>query len=115
MIVPDYTLHDEPFALTFEVFRAESGVITVERVRQQDGSHKWAIRDGWRQCLSTNGKWDFESMPSHRPEDWIATHRFDDFDAAWKLAREAGILARADYLDRVRRANEQLRQESEDR
>jgi hypothetical protein len=106
VIVPDYKLHDAPLAMSFEVFRCESSAITIERVRQRDGPDKWAIRDGFRMCLSTEGVWDYESMPSNRPEDWIATHRFDDFEVAWAAAKETARLSLEDYLDRVKRANE---------
>lgn len=110
VIEPDYKLHDEPLAMTFEVLRIESNAITIERVRQRDGSYKWAIRDGFRQCLSSKGEWDYESMPSNRPEDWIATHRFDDFEVAKKLALKTARLSIDDYLERVAHHNERLRQ-----
>lgn len=106
VIVPDYTLHEEPLALSFEVVRIESDSIKIERVRQRDGDYKWAVRNGFRECLSTMGEWDYESMPSNRPEDWIATHRFTHFEDAVNAAKEAARLAVEDYLDRVRRANE---------
>jgi len=95
----DYTLHDDPYALQYEVYRDDMrNRVVVDRVFQEDGSFKWAVRDEMRQCLSTDGEWAYESMPSNRPEDWIATHRFDDFEVAWGKAKIAaqGILAQAE-------------------
>lgn len=40
-----------------------------------------------RQCLGNDGEWDFESSPSNREDEWIATHRFD-YDTAYRKAIE---------------------------
>jgi hypothetical protein len=48
---------------------------------------RWAvIRHG--RCLGTDGRWDYESIPSEREDDWLAAHRFD-LPTALRLAREA--------------------------
>lgn len=54
------------------------------------GRDRWAVvRHG--QCLDANGAWDYESIPSERTDEWLATHRFD-LDTALRLAREAAPL-----------------------
>ncbi|MFD7995573.1 hypothetical protein [Streptomyces mexicanus] len=50
------------------------------------GRGLWAVvRMG--SCLSSDGAWSHESIPSEREDDWLATHRFD-LDTALKLAKE---------------------------
>lgn len=51
------------------------------------GRSLWAVARH-RQCLGTDGEWDWESIPSERTDEWLATHRFD-LDTALALAREA--------------------------
>lgn len=51
------------------------------------GSGLWAIvRLGY--CLGADGEWSYESIPSEREDEWLASHRFD-LDTALKLAKEA--------------------------
>jgi hypothetical protein len=61
-----------------------SFVITVERAHH---TGTWAIRRMHR-CLSVDGTWDWESLPSGRTDEWLAEHRFD-LDTALRLAVEA--------------------------
>ncbi|MFD7661301.1 hypothetical protein [Streptomyces sp. NPDC059788] len=57
----------------------------IEIVYRGDG--RWAVcRLG--KCLSADGTWSYESIPSERRDDWLAKHRFD-FETAERLAREA--------------------------
>ncbi|SEN88185.1 hypothetical protein [Nonomuraea pusilla] len=51
------------------------------------GRDKWAVLNS-RWCLSSTGEWDWESIPSEREDDWLATHRFD-LETAKRLAMEA--------------------------
>lgn len=51
------------------------------------GHGLWAITRH-RQCMTHDGGWDWEPIPSERDDDWIATHRFD-LDTALALAKEA--------------------------
>lgn len=62
---------------------AQSFTLTVE----YRGRDKWAVLNG-RRCLSSTGEWDWESIPSEREDDWLATHRFD-LETAKRLAVEA--------------------------
>lgn len=50
------------------------------------GRGLWAV-SRYRQCLGSDGEWDFESIPSERKDEWLATHRFD-LEAALRLAQE---------------------------
>jgi len=52
------------------------------------GRGKWAVLRSGKRCLSSTGEWDWESIPSEREDDWLATHRFD-LDTALRLAQEA--------------------------
>lgn len=46
-----------------------------------------------KQCLGTDGAWDYEQIPSERAADWIGAHRFD-YDEAIRLARQACLEVR---------------------
>jgi hypothetical protein len=50
------------------------------------GAGRWAVllRSF---CLGTDGEWDYESIPSERGDEWLATHRFDE-QTALRLAVE---------------------------
>jgi hypothetical protein len=56
--------------------------ITVE----YRGRNLWAVKHGMHQCLGSDGTWDWESIPSERTDEWLATHRFP-LDEALALAR----------------------------
>lgn len=51
------------------------------------GGESYAVVNRFRQCLSVDGKWSHEPMPSSRTERWIAAHRFD-YQTALRLACE---------------------------
>lgn len=51
------------------------------------GAGRWAVVRH-RQCLGTDGTWDWESIPSEREDAWLDTHRFD-LETALRLAEEA--------------------------
>jgi len=59
--------------------------MTVDRVRQRDGGDLWAVRSG-SMCLSTQGEWDWEPMPSSRTDEWLGAHRFQNSDEAIRAA-----------------------------
>lgn len=76
--------------------------ITVE----YRGPGVWAVCRH-RQCLSADGVWSWESVPSERAVEWLAGHRFD-LDTALKLAREAAPHLRVNgetALDAYRRTH----------
>lgn len=58
-------------------------VIAVE----SRGAGRWAVVRH-RQCLGADGEWSWESIPSEREDEWLATHRFD-LETAKRLAIEA--------------------------
>lgn len=49
------------------------------------GRGKWAVLRG--RCLGSDGEWDWESIPSEREDDWLASHRFG-LEQALELARK---------------------------
>lgn len=51
------------------------------------GKDRWAVTDGFSNCLNSDGEWDYEMMPSERTDEWLANHRFDQ-ETALKLAAE---------------------------
>jgi len=54
------------------------------------GRGKWAVLrggSGSKACLSSDGKWEREPIPSERDDDWLAAHRYS-LDDALRLARE---------------------------
>lgn len=73
------------------------------------GNGRWAVVRHKR-CLGPDGAWSWESIPSEREDDWLATHRFDR-DTAIRLAKQAaptvtvnGITAAQAAARRVARA-----------
>lgn len=63
--------------------RNDSYVITVE----YRGRRRWAVTRGKR-CLSRDGAWHWEPIPSEREDSWLVEHRFDR-ETALELARQA--------------------------
>lgn len=58
----------------------------------------WAIRrDSW--CLSREGEWELEPLPSARDDDWLAAHRFP-LTEALRRASEVGDPAQREEADR---------------
>lgn len=51
------------------------------------GEGRWGVCRHKR-CLDANGVWDWESIPSERTDEWLATHRFDE-QTALRLAEQA--------------------------
>jgi hypothetical protein len=62
---------------------ANSWELTVE----YRGRGLWAIKR-WSNCLSRNGEWDYEHIPSEREDEWLAEHRFP-LEEALELAKKA--------------------------
>lgn len=54
------------------------------------GGGRWAVVQH-RMCLGADGEWSWESIPSEREDEWLATHRFD-LDTALELATQAAPL-----------------------
>lgn len=63
------------------------GGISVEHSMQRDGTYLWAVRDGFKQCLSKSGEWDYEPFPSSRTDEWLDQHRFSSAGEAIDHAR----------------------------
>jgi predicted phage gp36 major capsid-like protein len=74
--------------------------VIVSAVPEDDMHHmRFSVAVAWRggvayavvrhrQCLGTDGQWDYETVPSERTDEWIAAHRFTYTDAIL-LARKA--------------------------
>ena len=65
---------------------AATWCITVE----YRGHGLWAVLRGSGHrspCLSTDGRWSYEHIPSERTDEWRAKHRFP-LERALELARE---------------------------
>jgi len=98
----DYDFHHDPLPVSWEVYRdAGGGRVDIDACRQEDGSMLYAVRDRSRQCLSKDGAWVYERLPSSRSDHWLETHRFSSLDSAWKKACVAAQNMVADYKERV--------------
>jgi len=86
-----YEFHDRPIAVRYEVYRDTSGAcIVLDRVVDDaTGDEYWVVRDDMRRCLSVDGLWDYEIVPTTRPERWVNLHRFSSLRNAWHRARNA--------------------------
>lgn len=51
------------------------------------GGGKWAVTNGFRECVGRDGIWSHDSLPSERADEWLAAHRFD-LDTALQLAKQ---------------------------
>lgn len=70
------------------MFPAESiNSLAWDLTVEQRAPGQWAVCR-MRQCLTADGTWDYEPLPSSRTDEWKAAHRFD-LDTALRLAREA--------------------------
>lgn len=61
------------------------------------GHERWAVRY-LSQCLSIHGQWVYEHIPSERTDEWLAEHRFEDVNAALKMARDLAPTVRVNGL-----------------
>lgn len=71
--------------------------VTVSAVPEASINHSvFSVQVAWRgeekyavvrlgRCLGVDGTWDYESIPSERTDEWIATHRFT-YDEAYRRA-----------------------------
>ena len=110
MIKEDFTLYEGPMPTQYVVLEIEGRAeVVIDRVRQMDGSYKWAVRDGHRMCYSnakSGGTWSYERMPSSRPSNWVKRYRFDTFEDAWAGAQRGAKKRLKEYQKRVRMMNE---------
>ena len=63
---------------------ATTWAVTVE----ERGLDRWAVMRG-SGCLSRDGKWDFEPLPSSRDDDWLASHRLSMNEAQMLAVEQA--------------------------
>jgi len=82
-----------PARLTVCEFRVGEQTINYSPVRitemaQLDGPPKWAVRRNGR-CLNTDGKWEYEPMPSSRDDEFLARCRFSTVREALDALEQA--------------------------
>ncbi|MER6778481.1 MULTISPECIES: hypothetical protein [unclassified Streptomyces] len=51
------------------------------------GGGQWAVSNGFHECLSADGTWSYESIPTERRDEWITANRFS-LSTAVALAKE---------------------------
>lgn len=56
--------------------------ITVQRARQVDGPDLWKVKRGDSHCLSKDGEWEYEPLPSSRDDGFLARCRYATVDEA---------------------------------
>jgi hypothetical protein len=73
--------------------RVNPTTFTVHGLPEDDvNSQVWSLTIEWRgpdswavchlnRCLSFDGEWDYEPLPSSRDEAWLANHRFTHGEA----------------------------------
>jgi len=107
VIKVDFEIHDQPQPSEWLVARINRDYITITRKRQPDGSDKFAVYNEMRCCLAKDGsRFDYESLPSSRPDDWTDTHRFDTFEEAVAAALPVARQLLEETEERVRLLNE---------
>ncbi|MBL8237295.1 MAG: hypothetical protein JNM66_07750 [Bryobacterales bacterium] len=61
----------------------QNGIITVHRtVSPHYPEVRYAVRDGPRNCLSVDGEWEYEPLPSERDAEHYRRFRFMTFEDA---------------------------------
>ena len=55
------------------------------------GKGRWAVLHG-PYCLTADGDWDHEMIPSSRTDEWLADHRFSEIEALIWAARMAPLV-----------------------
>lgn len=68
--------------------------IKIETAKQMDGSIKFAVRQSGA-CLSLEGEWEYEPIPSSRDDEFLKRCRFD----SWQQAADT-IVAKCDQYGR---------------
>ena len=68
--------------------------IKIETAKQMDGSIKYAVRH-MGACLTVEGKWEFEPIPSSRDDAFFKRCRFD----SWQQAADT-IIAKCEQYGR---------------
>lgn len=109
MLEEDFMLYSSRRVSQYIVLEIEDRPeVVIDRVRQADGSYKWAVRDSMRECFSntkSGGTWSYESMPSSRPKNWIKRYRFDSLDEAFAAARRGAEIKLKKYRRRIESIN----------
>jgi hypothetical protein len=68
--------------------KASTGDFFIEQVRQSGGGVLWAVRRNGN-CLNKAGEFEWEPMPSHRDDGFLARCRFETAEVAIAAAQAA--------------------------
>jgi len=79
-------MSDNEFAASIATHATRFSVPDSEVVVEYTGITGWAVRTLFGDCLTQNGKWSFEPMPSARSEAFFKRHRFRTLESAWLAA-----------------------------
>jgi len=82
---------EDAFDDPHRAMNASEWCVTVARVPGFEGI-RWAIYRGTigsRVCLSRDGRWDPEPIPSSRTKTWLHKHRFASLEDAIERAKRA--------------------------
>lgn len=63
------------------------GDYTIDRVPQSTGPDRFAVRSNAGLCLTTNGEWEYEPLPSNRDDEFYKRCRFASFIEARNALR----------------------------
>lgn len=75
-------------------------VVTVERLAQEDGGYRWAVRCR-SSVLGKSGKWEWEPSPSNRRRDHARRFRWSSLAKAWAAAVRAQAEADREWAAHV--------------
>ena len=64
----------------------------IMRMRQKNGTYKWAVKDGEHKSLSKKGFYAYEPMPSNRTPDFLEHCRFDSAEDAYAVWEKSNSL-----------------------
>jgi hypothetical protein len=98
MTVPEPTVRVDRYAVSC-VDERHPAAPALQIYVEDRGNNYWAVLRG-RLCLSMNGEWDWEHVPSERGDEWKREHRFGR-DTAKALAQKAAVELYERWKERV--------------
>lgn len=71
--------------------------VTVERRIQEDGSVLWGVYRSDRCCLTKDGIWEYERLPSNREDDFYTRCRWETLGLALAAAKVGAQMIQAEW------------------
>lgn len=71
--------------------------VTVERRIQGDGSVLWGVYRSERCCLTKDGIWEYERLPSNREDDFYTRCRWETLGLALAAAKVGAQMIQAEW------------------